>query len=60
MDLQIKILKNFFNDSNLKIYRESGKIIVVGDIIVFDNKHEEIPVKIHKVIGNIKWHGDIN
>ena len=61
MDKDIKTLQHFFNDKNLHIYRDDdNNIIIDGDILIYDRFFDKIPVKIHKVNGNISWHGDID
>ena len=61
MDKEIKILKNFFNNDKLKIYRDyNNEIIIEGDILIYETEYSEIPVKFHKLIGSLRWHGDTN
>lgn len=61
MDKDIKTLQHFFNDKNLHIYRDdNNNIIIDGDILIYDRFFDKIPVKIHKINGNISWHGDID
>ena len=60
----IDILKSFMMDKNAKIYYDdNNNLIVEGNIIVFydeDYNYSSIPVKIHKLIGNIHWYGGIS
>lgn len=61
---KIDILRTFIHNSNVKIYYEynTENIIVEGDIVIFNNEniYSYFPVKIHKVIGNIYWAGDMD
>lgn len=62
MDKDIKVLQRFItNGKSLKIYRdENNNIIIDGDILIFETEYTKFPVKIHKVNGNISWHGLMN
>ena len=62
LDKDIKVLQYFItNGKDKKIYRDNdNNIIIEGDILIYNNEYNKFPVKVHKVIGNIYWHGFIN
>lgn len=61
MDREIKILTNFFNNDKLKIYRDNNNdIIVEGDILIYNSEYTKLPVKFHKLIGDLYWYGDLD
>lgn len=60
MDIEILTLKNFLGES-VSIYRDADKnIIVDGDIHVLpdNNTFDHMPVKIHKLNGDLLWHSE--
>jgi hypothetical protein len=59
MDRDIKTLMNFLNDKSLKIYKDDdNRIIIEGNIFIYNTEYTKFPVKIHKLIGDLYWHGD--
>lgn len=60
MDIEVLTLKNFLGES-VKVYRDTdNNIIVNGDIHVSpdDRTFDHMPVKIHKLNGDILWHSE--
>jgi hypothetical protein len=61
MNKDIKILNNFINNKSVSVYRDNdNKIIVDGDIVIYNDEYHHIPVKIDILNGNIIWKGGMD
>lgn len=61
MDLDINILKNILTNNDVSIYRdENNNIIIDGNVNIVSDFLTAMPVKIHKINGNLTWHGKLS